>query len=402
MQVAGIITEYNPLHSGHVHLMAEAKRLLGPDTAVLCVMSGNFVQRGDFALTGKYARAEAAVRSGADLVLELGLPWAVSSAERFADGGVRTLLATGVVTHLLFGSECGEAAPLLRLAAALTGASFPERLRAELGKGVSFAAARERAAASLVSREDASLLRSPNNTLGVEYCKSLLRRGGALRVVTVPRRGTPHDGVVLEGEHPSASAVRALLRTGERDRALALMAPAMTRTYLKEEAAGRAPVLGETCERAILARLRTMTESDFAALDEGREGLHRRLFAASRTACTVDEVLRLAGTKRYAQSRLRRMVLWAYLGMTPGDCPTAPPYLRPLAANETGRRLLARMRETASVPVLTKPAAVRRLGPEARALFDLEVRAADLYALAYPALAAAGGGSAWKEGPVLC
>ena len=265
MQVAGIITEYNPLHSGHVHLMREARRLLGPDTAVLCVMSGNFVQRGDFALAGKYARAEAAVRSGADLVLELGLPWAVSSAERFADGGVRTLLATGVVTHLLFGSECGEAAPLFRLAAALTGESFPERLRAELSKGVSFAAARERAAASLVSREDAALLRSPNNILGVEYCKSLLRRGGALRVVTVPRRGTPHDGTALEGEHPSASAVRMLLRTGQRDRALALMAPAMARTYLKEEAAGRAPVLRETCERAVLARLRTMAEADFAA-----------------------------------------------------------------------------------------------------------------------------------------
>ena len=382
--------------------MAEARRLLGPDTAVLCVMSGNFVQRGDFALTGKYARAEAAVRSGADLVLELGLPWAVSSAERFADGGVQALLATGVATHLVFGSECGDTAPLLRLAAALTGPSFPERLRWELQKGVSFAAARERAAASLVSPEDAALLRSPNNILGVEYCKSLLRRGGDIRPVTVPRQGTPHDGAALAGEHPSASAVRTLLRSGQRDRALSLMVPAMAECYLKEETAGRAPVLGETCERAVLARLRTMTEADFAALDEGREGLYRRLFAASRTACTVEEVLRLAGTKRYAQSRLRRMVLWAYLGLTPGDCPAEPPYLRPLAANAMGRRLLARMRKTAAVPVLTKPAAVRHMGGAARALFDREVRAADLYALAYPDLAAAAGGSAWREGPVLC
>ena len=180
------------------------------------------------------------------------------------------------------------------------------------------------------------------------------------------------------------------------------MAPAMAQTYFKEEAAGRAPVLRETCERAILARLRTMTEAEFAALDEGREGLYRRLWAASRTACSVEELLRQAGTKRYAQARLRRMVLWAYLGLTPGDCPPVPPYLRPLAANAAGRRLLARMRESAAVPVLTKPAAVRRLGAQASALFTLEARAADLYALAYPDLSAAGGASAWREGPVMC
>lgn len=89
VQIAGIITEYNPLHSGHVHLMEQVRRRLGPECGVICVMSGDFVQRGDFALVGKYARAEAAVRSGADLVIELGLPWAVSSAERFADGGCR-------------------------------------------------------------------------------------------------------------------------------------------------------------------------------------------------------------------------------------------------------------------------------------------------------------------------
>ena len=108
MQVAGIITEYNPLHSGHVHLMEEVRRLLGPETAVVCVMSGNFVQRGDFALLPKHARAEAAVRSGADLVLELPLSWAAAPAERFAQGGVEVLTGTGLVTHLIFGSESGD------------------------------------------------------------------------------------------------------------------------------------------------------------------------------------------------------------------------------------------------------------------------------------------------------
>ncbi len=146
MRAAGIIVEYNPLHSGHLRLLEAGRAALGPDTAIVCVMSGNFVQRGDFALLRKHARARAAVESGADLVLELPLPWAVSSAERFADGGVQALAATGLVDHLLFGSECGDAAALERVAAALLTLDFRERLRRELSGAVSFAAARQRAA----------------------------------------------------------------------------------------------------------------------------------------------------------------------------------------------------------------------------------------------------------------
>lgn len=177
MAAAGIITEYNPLHMGHVHLMAEARRLLGPETGILCVMSGNYVQRGDFASAGKHARAAAAVRSGADLVLELPVPWALSSAEGFAAGAVKILKATGTVSHLVFGSEGGDAAPLVRCAEALCSGAFPEALREELKKGDSFPAARQRALEALLSKEDAAALSRPNDTLGVEYCKALRAAG---------------------------------------------------------------------------------------------------------------------------------------------------------------------------------------------------------------------------------
>ena len=400
MRAAGIIAEYNPLHSGHLRLLEAGRALLGTDTAFVCVMSGNFVQRGDFALLRKHARAQAAVESGADLVLELPLPWAVSSAEDFADGGVRVLASTGLVDHLLFGSECGDAAALERTAAALLTPAFRDRLRRELPGAVSYAAARERALGALLP-EEAALLKSPNNILGIEYCKALLRQGASIRPVTVRREGSPHDGPLAQDAHPSASALRALLREGRRAEALALLPPAMGRAYEEEEAAGRAPVFWENCQRATLARLRSMSAADFAALDPGREGLRNRLYEASRTAATVQSLLEAAKTKRYAMARLRRMVLWAYLGLTPADLPADPPYLRVLAANETGCRLLARMRRTAAVPVLTKPTQVRRLGPEARRLFELEVRAADLYTLAYPRLEAAGGGAEWREGPVI-
>ncbi len=399
METAGIIAEYNPLHMGHVRLLEEARRLLSPETAVICVMSGNFVQRGDFALLRKHARAAAAVQSGADLVLELPLPWAVASAERFAQGAVRTLAASGLVTHLVFGSEYGESAALERLAAALLSDSFPPLLKQELAQGDSFAAARQRAAAMLLSPADAALLEQPNNILGVEYCKELLRLNSSIRPLTVKRTGGAHDQPGTASPLPSASAIRALLQARESEQALSYMAPAMAAACREELRAGRAPVFRETCERAMLARLRTMDQADFAALDQGREGLGNRLYRASRTAASLEELLASAKTKRYAHARLRRMVLWAFLGLS--ALPEDVPYLRPLAANETGRVLLARMRKTAAVPVLTRPAGARRLSPQAQALFSLEVRASDLYTLAYPNLAAAQGGGEWREGPAM-
>lgn len=397
-----MIAEYNPLHRGHLHLLGEARRLLGEDTAVVCVMSGDFVQRGDFALVRRQARAAAAVRSGADLVLELPLPWAAAPAERFADGAVRVLLAAGVADTLVFGSECGDGAALRRVAAVLLSKEFPALLKKELERGDSFAAARQRAVGGLLSPVEAALLEWPNNILGVEYCKALLRHEAALEVLTVPRLGAAHDEQSpRSGETASAASIRALLRAGRREEALAYMAPAMAAAYEAEEAAGRAPVFLENCERAVLARLRSMGEADFAALDEGREGLYRRLYAASRSAAAVEAVLTAAKTRRYPYARLRRMALWAYLGLRPGELPAEIPYLRPLAANGTGRALLARMRKTASVPVLTRPAAVGRLGKDARDLFALEAGAADLYALAYPELSAAAGGTLWREGPLM-
>lgn len=403
MAAAGIIVEYNPLHMGHVHLMEEARRLLGEDAAVICVMSGNFVQRGDFALVEKRARASAAVKSGADLVLELPLPWAVSSAEAFAAGAVETLEATGLADYLVFGSESGDVSGLLQVAEALEHPAFSQRLRQELasGTGISFPAARQRALESLLSPQDAALLSQPNNILGVEYCKALRRLGSRIQPVALLRRGAPHGTETREAAPYSASAVRALLRRREEESALAGMSPAMAAAYREEQAAGRAPVFWETCERGMLARLRSMTAEDFGALDQGREGVSNRLYCASRIGASLTDVLEAAKTKRYPLARLRRMVLWAYLGFTPDQIPEHVPYLRPLAANAVGRDLLAQMRKCASLPVLIKPAAVRCLSEEARWLFDLEVRGADLYALAYPNLSAAQGGEEWRTGPVL-
>ena len=401
MKTAGIIAEYNPLHYGHLHLLQAVRQRFGEDTAVICAMSGDFVQRGDFALLRRYARAEAAVESGADLVLELPLPWAVSSAEGFARGGIDVLTGTGMLDVLAFGSECGDSAALLRAAKALESPALPPLLKAALAQGDNFAAARQRAVSALLAAEDAALLSSPNNTLGIEYCRALLQSGSEPEIFTVSRTGAAHDAAAGDAGGYSASAIRQLLGDGRRADALSRMVPAMQAAYAAEEAAGRAPVFASACERAILSRLRGMSPADFDALDTGREGIGQRLYNASREASSLSAILDAAKTRRYAYARLRRMVLWAYLGLTPADVPAHVPYLRVLAANETGRTLLHQMRKRAQLPVIAKPAAVRQLSPEAQALFRLEARGADLYALAYPALSAAAGGTLWRQGPAM-
>ena len=393
MRAFGIICEYNPFHTGHQWQVSELRRRFGEDCAVVCAMSGNFVQRGDFAICRKHARAEAAVRGGADLVLELPTPWATASAEGFARGGVKVLAGTGVVDTLCFGSECADMEKLQRVAACLTGENFADALHAELDKGNSFAAARERAAEKLCG-VDAAVLRDANDILGVEYCKAL--SGTGIAPLALPRMGIDHDAGAT-GEFASASYLRERLLAGEA--CGEYLTPDMARLYEAERKEGRAPVTMVNAERAMLAKLRTMTEDDFARYDEGNEGLYHRLYDARCTAVGIEALLAAAKTKRYAYARLRRTVLRMYLGIE--VLPERVPYLRVLACNERGRMLLKQMKKTASLPILTKSADVRELSEEAQRLFTIEARTTDLYTLAYPDLAQSAGGSEWTTNPVI-
>ena len=396
MQAVGVIAEFNPFHMGHAWLLGEIRRRFGEDCAIVCAMSGNYTQRGDCAILRKHVRAEAAVRSGADLVLEIPLPWAISSAEGFASGGVQVLAAAGVVDALAFGSECADTSMLMRTAEALLSERFQDALREELDAGDSFASARQRAAET-VGGGDAWVLSAPNDILGVEYCKSLRQADSPMEPLAIARIGASHDGAPVDGV-ASASYIRRLLIAGQG--AEEYLAPEMSVLYEKERAAGRAPVELLTLERAVLARLRGMGEEEFASYDEGGEGLYHRFFAASRSCLSIEELLNTVKTKRYAHARLRRMLLAVFLGLRPGDRPEHIPYIRVLAMNDKGKCLLHRMRGSAVLPVLIKPASVRRLSDMALQLFQAEARATDLYALAYPSLSESAGGGEWSIGPV--
>lgn len=383
METAGIVAEYNPFHRGHAWHIAETRRRLGGEAPVVCVMSGHWVQRGECALADKWLRAALALDRGADLVVELPTPWAMASAESFARGAVSLLAATGVVDVLSFGSETGELAPLEEAAAALDAPDYPERLRAALGRGLSFPAARQEAAG-------AACLSAPNNNLGVEYLRSLRALGSTIRPLTVPRQGAGHDGPAAGG-YASASELRRLLRAGRGEEA----APYLT-----------APWSGELAdmqhiERAVLSRLRTMGEGDWAALPDGggAEGLPSRLAKAAREAVSLEDFYTLAKTRRYPHARLRRLALAAFLGLRAAERPAAPPYVRVLGLGGRGRALLRKMKDTCPLPVIVKPAQARELDGPARTLFESEARYTDLYGLCFPAPRPCG--AEWIHSPVV-
>ena len=237
--VIGIVAEYNPFHNGHARLIEQTRAQLGAVCPVVCVMSGDFVQRGSPAVYSKFARAEAAVRCGADLVLELPLPWSLSSAEGFARGAVGLLGSLGVVTHLSFGSECGELDPLQRVAEALLDPLLGEDLRAELRSGIPFAAARQQAVARRVGAL-AELLQAPNNILAVEYLKAIYDQRLELHPLTVLRTGAQHDRFA-EGNIRSASELR--MRSGAGEDVSAFLPRAAAEIFAREKTRGRGPVL---------------------------------------------------------------------------------------------------------------------------------------------------------------
>lgn len=401
MPVLGIIAEYDPFHTGHAHHIEESRRLLGENTAVIVLMSGNFVQRGGCAVADKWTRAKLALMGGADLVLELPTPWCLSSAEGFARGGAALLSACGVVDVLSFGSECGAVGPLSRVAAALDAPNYPSLLARFLDEGVSFPAARQKAVETLLGPE-AGLLSTPNNNLGVEYLRALSALHSPIRPMTIPRRGAAHNSLSsdLEASAPpfvSATQLRAYLRAGQLNLAAPYLLPKSR--PLMEQAAANLPDLA-LMERGLLAKLRTMSASDWAAFpDSGAgEGLPRRLERAGRQCHSMEEFFSLVKTRRYPLARLRRLVLRAYLGLTAGVVPPSPPYLRVLGFNATGRTLLREMKSRATLPVLTKPAHAKALDASGRQLFQLEARCTDLYDLCLPSPPAPG--REWTTGPI--
>ena len=337
MDITGIICEYNPLHVGHKKQL-DIIRQQHPDTGIVCLMSGNYVQRGAPAILDKSARAEAAIRCGADLVLELPITAALSSAEGFAAEGVRIL--GGFCTRLCFGAETGSKESLLQTARMLLSDAFPDALRKRLEEGLSFPAARQAALADLGA--DTDTLSLPNDILATEYCKAILQQGLSMEPMPIVRQGGYHD-LEADSENPSATAIRRLLLEGG---SWLDHIPDQARDLLIKET----PHILSAGEKAILYRLRTMADAEYEALPFGSEGLWRKLMHNARKHATLEEIIAATKSKRYTRTRLDRMVMCAFLGITQADMNLPAPYVRVLALNDTGREILKTARKTGRFP----------------------------------------------------
>ena len=399
MKTVGIAAEYNPFHRGHAYQLQECRRMAGEDAAVLAVMSGDFVQRGEAAVFSKFARAEAACRAGADLVVELPLPWSLASAEGFAEGAVGLMQALHA-DAVSFGTETGDPALLEELAALFSRPDFPQQIREQmrLHPNRSFPAARQGLAEELLGKK-LPVLQQPNSILAVEYLKAIRRHGWDLRPLPVLRKGSGHDDP-NGSDMPSASFLRAELQ-GDRWPGAALP-PEAEAVFRRERDRGREVTDPERQALCLLSRLRFLPEEAFRDLPDARDGAGDRLYAALRSTCDVDSFLQAASSRRFPLARMRRMALCATLGLREADSAGLPAYARVLAFNGKGRALLHELSGTADVPLLTRAAQVKRLSGRAVRDFELGARAHDAYTLLYPAESERICGKDWRTGPAVC
>lgn len=393
----GIIAEYNPFHNGHRYHIEQARKLTGADY-VIAVMSGDFVQRGLPAIYDKYTRTAMALHSGADLVLEMPALFATSSAEDFSACGIALLDRLGVVDAVCFGSECGEIQPLLSVAHILAREPEPytQLLRSYLREGPTFPEARARALLEYISEaseytseasdEIRPLLDSPNNILGIEYCKALIRRNSPMKPVTVMRAGKGYhdsDLGVREEEFSSASGIRHALETGEHPDQVHSQVPKAVLPLIQES-----PALFPSAFTAVLnAELLRLVErgdvlSDYADVSEELESRIRRMVLEYGS---YEERAVQLKTRQYTHTRISRALLHLMLGMKKTDVDfyrqqDYVPYARVLGFKKESAPLLSRIKTAGGLPLITKTAdAGQILSPDAYRLLKQDFYCSHLY-----------------------
>lgn len=382
MVIAGIIAEYNPFHNGHAYLV-EQVRAAGA-THIVAVMSGNYVQRGGPACASKIIRANAAVACGIDLVLELPLPYAMATAERFAYGGLSLLKSLGCVDVLAFGSECGDIDLLVKAAQAVTSPYCEEYTKNQLQSGITYARARQKAVETLYGEEIANVLASPNNILAVEYLKQIIRQDIKISPFTIPRQGSAHDSDAPDEQFASASHLRNLIDLEQLESIRPFVPSAAYTIYEGAYKAGLMPFGTHSLNTSVVSKLRNMTANDFALLPDISEGLENRLFDAVQESVSLDGLYALAKTKRYTLSRIRRLVWNAFLGVRKPLIHTPVPYARVLSFGRKGLEIFNKAAETAAIPISHSLAKLESKSDICADFVRLESSATDQFVLGLP------------------
>jgi predicted nucleotidyltransferase len=401
MKTVGIIVEYNPLHNGHAYHYQMSREISNAD-AVVAVMSGHFLQRGEPAAVNKWARTEMALRMGVDLVIELPVLFAAQPAEWFAYGAVSALEATGVVDSLCFGSESGEIEGLVQLAKLLhhEPKSFQLALKKQLKSGISYPEAYSITAAAWVRDHNITLsegfnpdqIALPNNSLGLHYIMALQRLNSRIEPLTIPRTKAGYNqSVITDASIASATALRRLLMEKQDLQAIVPYVPASTLEILTREwEKGQAPMHWEHYFLPLLHQIITQSPADLSHIFEVSEGLEHRIKQAipllktdTSRVFNFNDLLNSLKTKRYTRTKLQRTLLRILLNhtkeqITAEQLHQGVRYLRVLGFTERGKQLLKRMKKIASVPLITN------VNREHAALLELDIHASSVYALGYP------------------
>lgn len=381
-KTVGIICEYNPFHGGHRYQIEEMHRL-GFDR-VVCVMSGNTVQRGEFAIADKYTRAETAVKGGADLVLELPYPYSASSAEFFALAGVRILENAGV-DAICFGSECGDMEKLKKAAEVCDSEIFFEAYKNNVSAGKGTAKAYFEAYKNIAGEE---LPGGANDILGISYLRALKKENSNIEPIALVRKGSDYRaGAVSENMngYPSATMLRNYIHENGLDDKLSDLVPKETfETLLEAAHDGRAPVKMSNLDSAIIAHLRLLDASRLEGIADIGGGLGEKILSSSHKVTTYEELVSLVSDKHYTEARTRRAILNILTGVTLDDLKAYPAYTTVLGFNDNGRELLSELRKKEKMPFITKPADADHLGETAARQIYLDRRADALFTLATP------------------
>ena len=359
-----VICELNPLHSGHIHLFSEIRRF-DPDAAIVCIMSGFFVQRGEAAIYDKFTRARSAVENGADLVLELPLPFCMRSAQGFAEAGVNVAERLSCIDFLWFGSECGDVGELTKAAENLLSDSFKAALKKELvnARKNNYATAVSGVYSDLFA--GGAILKEPNNLLAVEYIRALKESSSKTRPMTIKRIGSAHNITPDRDNNYCSTAIRNRILTE-------------IKTAGWDDPANPASLAFN--DRWIVSKLREAADNHEISKYQYCKGIEDRILKAVLTARELNELFELIKTKSLTMSRVRRAVLSIALGIENTTHYDAPEYTCLLAANRKGTDLLSETRRSRGIKVVTKPAKLSELAktsPQAK----LNLNAQSIYTL---------------------
>lgn len=399
LKVLGIITEYNPFHNGHLYHIEKSRQVTNADF-IVCIMSGNYIQRGEPAIVNKWARTKMALSAGIDLVIELPSVYALSSAEYFAFGAVKLLNSLGITDYICFGSESGEISQLRHIAEILANepACYKDMLFDNLRTGISYPASRSDALQRYLSLnwnkacDVNELISSPNNILGVEYIKALIRLKSNIKPLSIKRIGNSYNSSHITGQFASATSIRTELmqHVPLGSKKVKETLPQFSLDVLNDEFSnGRGPIFPNIFERLILACFRNMPVKNIQQLPYVSEGLENRIKSAAKTSTTLEEFLSTISTRRYTRTRLQRIMYNALGGITSAEFELfnkngGPQYIRVLGFSKSGQELLSIMKKSATLPVITKTANLKyQKNHLSNRMFEIENILTDLYVLGY-------------------